>query len=81
MTFDVHEKAERSDDPLDRMTTSEAIRKLVASYSRSQYYYAAREKVNDISRMVRFLSQQTQHYALICCICFLCPHNKYRIWG
>jgi hypothetical protein len=26
---------------------------LVASYSRSQYYYAAREKVNDISRMVR----------------------------
>jgi hypothetical protein len=56
MTFGVHEKAERSDDPLDRMTTSEAIRRLVASYSRSQYYYAAREKVNDISRMVRFES-------------------------
>ncbi|BAF15289.1 ABC transporter G family member 11 isoform X2 [Oryza sativa Japonica Group] len=44
-------RIERSDDPLDRMTTSEAIRKLVASYSRSQYYYAARERVNDISRL------------------------------
>lgn len=74
-------KIERSDDPLDRMTTSEAIRKLVASYSTSQYYYTAREKVNDISRMVRALVHQTQRYALICCICFLCPHNKYRIWA
>ncbi|KAG2573505.1 hypothetical protein PVAP13_7KG257500 [Panicum virgatum] len=44
-------RIERSDDPLDRMTTSEAIRKLIASYSRSQYYYAARERVNDISRI------------------------------
>ncbi|KAK3142005.1 hypothetical protein QOZ80_4BG0340960 [Eleusine coracana subsp. coracana] len=44
-------RVERSDDPLDRITTSEATRKLVASYSRSQYYYTAREKVNDISRI------------------------------
>ncbi|XP_047062624.1 ABC transporter G family member 11-like isoform X2 [Lolium rigidum] len=44
-------RVERSDDPLDKITTSEAIRKLVSSFSRSQYYYAAREKVNDIARI------------------------------
>uniref|UniRef100_A0ACD5UDL3 Uncharacterized protein n=2 Tax=Avena sativa TaxID=4498 RepID=A0ACD5UDL3_AVESA len=44
-------RIERSDDPLDKITTSEAIRKLVSSFNRSQYYYAAREKVNDIARI------------------------------
>uniref|UniRef100_A0A453CG71 ABC transporter domain-containing protein n=1 Tax=Aegilops tauschii subsp. strangulata TaxID=200361 RepID=A0A453CG71_AEGTS len=44
-------RIERSDDPLDKITTSEAIRKLVSAYNRSQYYYAAREKVNDIARI------------------------------
>lgn len=44
---------ERSDDPLDKITTSEAIRKLVSAYNRSQYYYAAKEKVDDIAGIVR----------------------------
>jgi len=46
---------ERSDDPLDKITTAEAIRRLTDFYARSQYYYAAREKVDEISRVVRIL--------------------------
>ncbi|KAJ8506140.1 hypothetical protein OPV22_007026 [Ensete ventricosum] len=44
-------RLERSDDPLERMTTSEAIRRLTEFYSRSQYNYTAREKVDEISRV------------------------------
>ncbi|KAH0448806.1 hypothetical protein IEQ34_022606 [Dendrobium chrysotoxum] len=42
---------ERSDDPLEKMTTSEATRRLIEYYRRSQYYYTAREKVDEISRV------------------------------
>lgn len=42
---------EKSDDPLEKMTTSEATRRLVEYYRRSQYYYTAREKVDEISRV------------------------------
>lgn len=43
---------ESSEDPLDKITTSEAIRTLVDHYRTSQYYYAAREKVEEISKVV-----------------------------
>ncbi|GAB4842689.1 ABC transporter G member 11 [Ancistrocladus abbreviatus] len=42
---------EANDDPLERTTTMEAIRTLVSYYARSQYYYAARQRVEDISRI------------------------------
>lgn len=42
----------RSDDPLENITTAEAIRKLIQHYNRSQNYYNARQKVDDISRIV-----------------------------
>ncbi|XP_072963687.1 ABC transporter G family member 11-like [Typha angustifolia] len=41
----------RSDDPLEKVTTAEAIRRLIEFYRRSQYNYAAREKVDEISRV------------------------------
>ena len=43
---------EGREDPLDKITTAEAIRRLTDFYTRSQYYYAAREKVDEISRVV-----------------------------
>ena len=43
---------ETSDDPLDKITTAEAIRTLIESYRTSQYSYAATEKVNEISKVV-----------------------------
>ncbi|XP_048424473.1 ABC transporter G family member 11-like [Pyrus x bretschneideri] len=42
---------EESDDPLEKMTTAEAIRVLINSYRSSQYSYAAREKVEEISKV------------------------------
>ncbi|KAJ6839413.1 ABC transporter G family member 11-like [Iris pallida] len=42
---------ERSDDPLEKITTAEATRRLIDFYGRSQYSYAAREKVDEISRV------------------------------
>ncbi|KAF3322349.1 ABC transporter G family member 11-like protein [Carex littledalei] len=41
----------RSDDPLENITTAEAIRKLIQHYNRSQNYYNARQRVDDISRI------------------------------
>ncbi|KAK8964975.1 ABC transporter G family member 11 [Platanthera guangdongensis] len=41
---------ERSDDPLEKITTSEATRRLIEYYRRSQYYYTAKEKVDSISK-------------------------------
>ncbi|XP_078166988.1 ABC transporter G family member 11-like [Carex rostrata] len=41
----------RSDDPLENITTTEAIRKLIQHYNRSQNYYNARQRVDDISRI------------------------------
>ncbi|PQP94575.1 ABC transporter G family member 11 [Prunus yedoensis var. nudiflora] len=42
---------EASDDPLEKITTAEAIRVLIDSYRTSQYSYAAREKVEEISKV------------------------------
>ncbi|KAH9616019.1 hypothetical protein KSS87_003211 [Heliosperma pusillum] len=41
---------EGSDDPLDKITTTEATRTLVSYYNASQYAYAARQRVDDTSR-------------------------------
>ncbi|XP_040999064.1 ABC transporter G family member 11-like [Juglans microcarpa x Juglans regia] len=41
---------EASDDPLEKITTAEAIRILIDSYCTSQYCYAVREKVEEISK-------------------------------
>lgn len=43
---------EATDDPLEKITTAEAIRTLIEYYHTSQYYYAAREKVQEISKVV-----------------------------
>ncbi|CAI0392506.1 unnamed protein product [Linum tenue] len=40
-----------SEDPLDKITTAEAIRTLVDYYRTSQYCYAARQKVDEISKV------------------------------
>ncbi|WJX71709.1 ABC transporter G member 11 [Trifolium repens] len=42
---------EGSDDPLDKITTSEAIRTLIDFYRTSQHSYAARQKVDEISKV------------------------------
>ncbi|KAM0851930.1 hypothetical protein ACQ4PT_052103 [Festuca glaucescens] len=42
---------ERPDDPLERTTTSEAIRRLISYYQRSQYYFVARQKVDEMARV------------------------------
>ncbi|KAH7550575.1 hypothetical protein JRO89_XS13G0224200 [Xanthoceras sorbifolium] len=42
---------ELSEDPLEKITTAEAIRVLIDSYRTSQYSYAARQKVDDISKV------------------------------
>ncbi|KAL1541906.1 ABC transporter G member 11 [Salvia divinorum] len=42
---------ETNDDPVDRVTTAEAIRTLVLSYQKSQYYYSAREKIEEMSKI------------------------------
>lgn len=48
----VYYQFEESNDPLEKITTAEAIRVLVDSYRSSQYCYAAREKVEQISKVV-----------------------------
>ncbi|CAN6481688.1 unnamed protein product [Victoria cruziana] len=42
---------ERSDDPLDKITTSEAIRTLLDAYNKSQYRYDAMQRVDEISKI------------------------------
>ncbi|GAU28496.1 hypothetical protein TSUD_294990 [Trifolium subterraneum] len=42
---------EGSDDPLDKITTAEAIRTLVDFYRTSQHSYAARQKVDEMSNV------------------------------
>ncbi|ESW24494.1 hypothetical protein PHAVU_004G135400 [Phaseolus vulgaris] len=42
---------EGSDDPLDRITTAEAIRTLIDFYRSSQHSYAATQKVDEISKV------------------------------
>lgn len=48
----VYYQFEESNDPLEKITTTEAIRVLVDSYRSSQYCYTAREKVEAISKVV-----------------------------
>lgn len=43
---------EASDDPLEKITTTEAIRVLVDYYHTSDYYFAAKAKVEEISQVV-----------------------------
>ena len=43
---------EASDDPLEKVTTAEAIRTLIDYYRTSQYSYAANQKVEEISKVV-----------------------------
>lgn len=38
---------------MEKTTTADAMRRLIESYSHSQYYYAARQKVDEISQIVR----------------------------
>ncbi|CAI9774026.1 unnamed protein product [Fraxinus pennsylvanica] len=40
---------ERNDDPLDKVTTAEAIHTLVDSYHTSHYYFSAKEKIDEMS--------------------------------
>jgi hypothetical protein len=47
---------EASDDPLDKITTAEAIRTLIDFYRASHFCYAARENVDAISKVVSFSS-------------------------
>ncbi|RYQ82859.1 hypothetical protein Ahy_B10g101427 [Arachis hypogaea] len=44
-------KFEGSDDPLDKITTAEAIRTLIDYYRTSQHSYAVIQKVNEISKV------------------------------
>lgn len=43
---------ETNDDPLEKITTTEAIRTLVDSYRTSQYCYLANQKVEEMSKIV-----------------------------
>lgn len=43
---------ETSDDPLEKITTAEAIKNLIDFYQTSQHSYAAKEKVEGISKVV-----------------------------
>ncbi|ONK56744.1 uncharacterized protein A4U43_C10F12300 [Asparagus officinalis] len=42
---------ETSDEPLNKITTAEAIRRLTEFYNHSQYCYAARDKVDEMCRV------------------------------
>lgn len=42
---------EMNDDPVERVTTAEAIRTLVDSYRTSPYSYAAKEKIEEMSKI------------------------------
>lgn len=44
-------KFETSDDPLEKITTAEAIKNLIDFYQTSQHSYAAKEKVEGISKV------------------------------
>ncbi|KAJ3680325.1 hypothetical protein LUZ60_016603 [Juncus effusus] len=47
----IKSRIQKSDDPLENITTAEAIRKLIQYYNCSQFNYSARQKVDEISRM------------------------------
>lgn len=46
---------ESSDDPLEQISTAEAIRTLIDFYRSSQQCYAAKEKVEEMSKFVSLL--------------------------
>lgn len=43
---------EATDGPLEKLTTAEAIRVLIDFYRTSQYSYAAKQKVDEMSKAV-----------------------------
>jgi hypothetical protein len=51
-TLLVHTQFERTDDPLERTTTSEVMRRLISYYQHSQYYFNAQQKVDEMARVV-----------------------------
>ncbi|KAG6672692.1 hypothetical protein I3842_16G072200 [Carya illinoinensis] len=55
---------EAGDDPLEKITTAEAIRTLIDSYCTSQYCYAVREKVEEISKFVFHRERLNGHYGV-----------------
>lgn len=60
---------EASDDPLEKVTTAEAIRALTDYYRTSQYCYAANEKVEEMSKVVSGLECNVNY--LIFCVGFV----------
>ncbi|AAF97264.1 Contains similarity to ATP dependent transmembrane transporter protein (wh3) from Bombyx mori gb/AF229609 and contains an ABC transporter PF/00005 domain. ESTs gb/Z18062, gb/AI999375, gb/N96732, gb/F14058, gb/AV528782, gb/AV559526, gb/AV556190, gb/AV562800, gb/AV559560, gb/AV523165, gb/AV565094, gb/AV566285 come from this gene [Arabidopsis thaliana] len=50
---------EASDDPLEKITTAEAIRLLVDYYHTSDYYYTAKAKVEEISQFTYTLTKRS----------------------
>lgn len=47
-----HDKFEADGDPLEKTTTAEAIRTLTNFYRSSQYNYSARERVEEMIKLV-----------------------------
>ncbi|CAN1282212.1 ABC transporter G family member 11 [Linum perenne] len=50
---------EASEDPLDQITTAEAIRTLIDHYRTSQFCYVARQKVDEISKVTFTLTKRS----------------------
>lgn len=50
-----NDQFEGNDDPLDKTTTAEATRTLTEFYRSSHYSYSAREKVDEMSKLVSIL--------------------------
>lgn len=53
--FTCWDQFEMNDDPVERVTTAEAIRTLVDSYQKSQYCYSAKEKIEEMSKIVSLI--------------------------
>lgn len=63
---------ESTDDPLERITTAEAIRALIDYYRTSQHSYAANQNVEAISKKVSTIS-------LIFLLVYLCYFLAYKL--
>lgn len=53
-----------SDDPLEQVTTAEAIRALTTYYRTSQNCYTAREKVEEMSKVVSTVLQRASIFLI-----------------
>ena len=47
-------QSETDDDPLDKITAAEAVKRLVDSYLSSEYCCATKEKIEEMSKVVSF---------------------------